>query len=298
MILLFNILITPSNLAHTYNRGGLPSDDKLEVFKYTLKSIAPIYDWSQVIINYVLDGPYANKYEETNAYIRGLFPNQPNFTLNSGGRCCRQKDWVYLLSHLVNDELIFFSCNHDHFFIDSQKDYFNQAVKEFAQHKNENATLYLSHYAETCLELSKNRQCQLNKYLVQTNIATYDSFLILTTKLFKDWWTRHDIGESFCPRSDYGSQSLGITLDAAGKTTSNPIFCAFSREVFRHYDGYMNVIYPQCSHFLKYFPALTIESAQKFCRTPEEIQEFLEFYVGKGTKEYDYFWGEHQKWLS
>src|SRR5687768_16754782 len=126
MILFFNTYLTPTTLKHTYNRGLLHTDNKVDIFKYSLESIAPIYNWSQVIIQFELAPEFQDRYEELTKFITDLFPNQKNLSIRPGIRNTHQKHWKKTVEELEQnkDKLIFFSCNHDHIFTDSQTEYF------------------------------------------------------------------------------------------------------------------------------------------------------------------------------
>ena len=76
MILLFNVFITDTHakgVGAYQNREMAKSFDKLDVYKYSLASLANVYPWKKVIINTKLDENYSGRREELNNFIREEF---------------------------------------------------------------------------------------------------------------------------------------------------------------------------------------------------------------------------------
>ncbi len=249
MILLFNIFLTNSSLKHRYDRGLLHSDNNFDIFKYCIASIAPIYNWSQVILNIKLDACFLYRQDELTKYLYELFPYQSNFQLNLGFRNEYQKDWIKTIESFVDDELIFHSCNHDHIFLDSNVDYFNYCIQTLKKREKETGIFTISHYAEMT-EASKTRDYSIDGLLVYLDAEGSDSFIITTKNWFKKWWETIDLGEERWIRSDGIHGRVGLP--------KQDFFAVPSRELFRHFDGYRNVCVPNVEHFMRYFPPLSI----------------------------------------
>lgn len=238
MILLFNVYLCPSGLNQTYFRGNLPTDDKVNVFKYCLSSLHNIYDWSQVIIKFKLHDVYKHRETELVDYIKNLF-NGKNLSISTN-RNEYQKDWRETCESLAEDDLIFYSGNHDHIFLDYRTDYFHKCVSDFRDNAGDYGALAITHFPELMAGAEGHRDKFIKEcgVLLEHKMATFDSFIILTTKLFKDWWLDEDLGNAFVPRSDYHP----VCLDKLKRNPQKPQSLFFSsRELFRHYDGYSTV---------------------------------------------------------
>ena len=48
MNLFINIFLTPSTMGHNYNRGLLPQDDKVDIFKWMLESLSIYENWHEI----------------------------------------------------------------------------------------------------------------------------------------------------------------------------------------------------------------------------------------------------------
>ena len=85
MILLLNTIFTeqppvpPFNNAnlqrvyYKYNRGNLSDPDQIDIFKYSLASLAVAYPWSKVILKIELEGEYLIRKEELLNFIKDEF---------------------------------------------------------------------------------------------------------------------------------------------------------------------------------------------------------------------------------
>ena len=139
MVLFLNIILTnnpplpPYNNAnlsrvnYTYDRGNLPKDDQLDIFKYSLSSLSTAYPWSKVIIKVELEGKYLERKNELEEFIKNEF--KENNLVLEWERNKYQQDWIESFK-LLDDDLIWFCCNHDHIFIDSSINYLKEMVEE------------------------------------------------------------------------------------------------------------------------------------------------------------------------
>ena len=87
MILFLNVFIT-KNFATAYDRGNWQVQDRLDVFKYSLASMAVI-PWTEVIIYCQLDECYKDRRQELNDYIAKLFSKVNNHEY----RLSKQSHW-------------------------------------------------------------------------------------------------------------------------------------------------------------------------------------------------------------
>ncbi len=287
MILFFNVLITPQGLKHHYDRTGFRSYDNFDIFKYSISTIAPIYKWSQVIIQIKLDDAYKSREQELKNHIESLFPNRPNFKLVIDQRNESQKDWIKSLDEFVDDNLIFFSCNHDHVFIDNQIEYFNQCIEKFKETSILPSMFALSHYPDY-IPLSRQGFFTKNDSFFTTDTKECASFVVITKSLYRKWWCEVDFGDAYLPRPDWEGQLVGKNVDWMK-------FSVPFREIFRHFDGYHNVVNPTSYH-MKYFPPLEIP--HNYTPNLSKISDALSFYLGRDTKEFELFYAKNKEWIS
>ena len=82
MILLLNTILTNNppispypnmeskRVYYSYNRGNLPNYNQMDIFKYSLASLAVAYPWSRVIIKVKLENEYLDRKKELEDFIK------------------------------------------------------------------------------------------------------------------------------------------------------------------------------------------------------------------------------------
>lgn len=248
MILLYNVYLDDKiRLPGWFYRGNYGDfNNSINVFKYALSSVVNIYPWTKVIINVELNPTLTHREEELNIYIKELFKNY-NLTLNNK-RCERQSDWKKLYEEL-DDDLIYFCCNHDHIFIDKNNDNFISDINTFREQFSETeASFYFSHWQEILNLFTKEKINSLdpeniseNSYIISDRLLitidnNIDSIQIITKKLYYTWWFTGEFENMFLPRTDYANFN-------GCEFPNKPIKfqCIPYREYFRHFDGYSHI---------------------------------------------------------
>ena len=232
MILLYNVYLDDKVRRPGLYFRGLYGENisTIDVFKYTLNSVVNIYNWKKVIIKFELCDSYKNKESELLNYISLLFKDYDcNISLT---RCKYQSDWKKLYEEL-NDDLIFFCCNHDHIFIDDDIIHFQNCMDEFRnEFSNEHATLYFSHWQEVNVYFFGHTSEFKNTfaYSMHDNV---DSAQIITKKTYYQWWFSQEFPDKLFPRTDYFSSFI--------PSIYNKIQAVPYREFFRHFDGYSHI---------------------------------------------------------
>ena len=240
MIFLNNVYITNEKAPFSsieYNRGLLPKQDKLDIYKYSLASMATAYPWSKVIIYYQLSDEYQAREGELLEFIDEIFPNVQTIVRSKRNEYI--KDWVDTYE-LLDDDLIWFYCNHDHIFIESTE-YLEKYVNIFREkYSNKKASIYFSHWPEMlCRPTSIEKNGGLTYAKWQTTDLV-DSIQIITKQLYEEWWVRESWkefnGENpyevFFPRSDF-NRALHQFKDVDAWEVFIPL-----KELCRHFDGY------------------------------------------------------------
>jgi len=259
MILLYNVYLDDKiRVPGLYFRGNYEFNQPIDVFKYVLSSAVGMYPWSRVIINVELAPSINHKKDELHFFIRDTFKDFD--LLLSDTRCKFQSEWQRLYSDL-NDDLIYFCCNHDHVFIDADPKMFINDVTTFREQFSEHeASFYFSHWQEV-LNLfgpvsnppnptirKKENITKLNPDLVsEDSFILSDNFLItvennvdslqiITKKLYHSWWFTGTFEHIPFPRTDYANFHGHEFPNKPSKFQVVPY-----REYCRHFDGYTHL---------------------------------------------------------
>jgi hypothetical protein len=239
MILFCNTFITetPVNPNWGYQkqlpRINLESFSNFDIFKYSLASLAVAYPWSKVILKISLDDIYKHRQQELEDFIKDEFKDF-NLILD-WKRNEYQNDWKQSYE-LLDNNLIWFYCNHDHIFFDSKNDYLKNIVNQI---KNEKLhSLQFSHWPENIRTAKNKDNYKINNNYISIESINFDSIQIITKDLYYEWWFNGEFNNIKLPRPDF----FGIGL-AEIKPVPNHKLIIPLKEICRHFDGYQHV-YP------------------------------------------------------
>ena len=245
MILFCNTFITeskPFGKGHVF-RGNLKSFSNFDIFKYSLASLSIAYDWSKVILKISLDDIYKHKQDELEEFIRKEFKNF-NLILK-WQRNEYQNDWKKDYE-LLDDNLIWYYCNHDHIFFDSSKDYLAELVNEIKD--KELCSIGFSHWPESIRTIRQglhpyplNPPQQYPSYKIENNFISvnttnFDSIQIITKDLYYKWWFEGEFNHIKLPRPDFFGIGLAEIKPMPIHKTISPL-----KEICRHFDGYQHI---------------------------------------------------------
>ena len=274
MIFLNNVYITNegnpfgSQGGSVYDRGNLPNQDKLDIYMYSLASMAKAYPWKKAIIYYKLHEEYHDREQELIDFIKKEFDGTD--LILRGTRNEYVSDWINTYE-LLDDELIWFYCNHDHVYLDNT-DYLANYVSMFRKnYSNTLSSIYFSHWPEMLCHVSsgtieKVDDMDIFKHPSSDRIC---SIQIITKKLYKHWWLddwgSHNTKNIFLPRSDHAQ-----SINTFKKLKQFQIFVP-AKEICRHFDGYGHT-FPRMTN--EHCPALSIpegffEKNIKICFEPK-----------------------------
>ena len=241
MILFTNVFITNKRI---FKYKDKPNDSRyvpsrLDIFKFFLSSLAVI-NWEELVIYYELDDDFADKYNEIDNYIYSLFSCEIQIYHFRNKNQSMWKDAINKLDHFKDDQLIWFTCNDDHIFIDSDLSYINLLIqKQKEMLKNSPyVTSYLSHWPEM-LGLRVNNG-KFNRKIIEDNKKYFviewqncdSGASILNKGLLKYWWFENEYGDAIFRRTD----------DPENEVVSPEIKTIIPyREQVRHFDGYNHV---------------------------------------------------------
>jgi len=233
MILFCNTFITEAKPFGKGNvvRDNLKSFNNLDIFKYSLSSLAIAYNWSKVILKISLDDCYKHRQDELEQFIRDNF-SQFNLVL-TWQRSEYQNDWKQDYE-LLDDNLIWYYCNHDHIFFDSSKDYLAELVNKIKD--EELCSLQFSHFPENIRTAKSNPKYTIHNNHISFESINFDSIQIITKELYRRWWFEGEFNHIKLGRPDF----FGIGLAEIKPMPMHKIIVPL-KELCRHFDGYQHV---------------------------------------------------------
>jgi hypothetical protein len=232
MILFQNVYITDTHakgVAAFQDRQMAKSFDKLDIYKYCLASISKIYPWKKVIINTKLDENYKHRQEELNVWIQQEFGEYDLVIRNDRNET--QEQWQQDYESL-DDNLIWFSGNHDHAFIDNDYSYFKNFVNSFSD-KTGKFALQFSHWPELIYEpFYFGKEAEFKDKYVRMAGRYHHSLQVISKELYKYYWFDHEL-----PKDQVWGRTDNFFSDIFDEDVE--IFVAL-KEFCRHFDGYQH----------------------------------------------------------
>lgn len=219
--LLINTGVFNTPLRKIVNRGLLPIDNPLDVFKYMISSIGVFsHIFEQAIIRIELESCFNDRESELFEWIKQeikcplIYTNYRNST---------QEQWQKECETIEDEDFICYFGNHDHIFIDSSLITLVRSLESLKKFKDYK-TLYLSHWSQKLGAITD----------INNNIGYYyynecDSVNFVSGNLFRYWWNNRKYTEEQWRRTD----ELHYCVDSPMVYIVVP-----KRELFRHYDGY------------------------------------------------------------
>jgi hypothetical protein len=283
MILLFNVFITDQSstgghwerlrsqghIGVTMDRGNLKTSSKIDILKYTLASYAKCYPWKRAIIKIQLDKEYNSEQTKNDikSFVEIEFKNID--LIFSDTRNQTQQDWIDTYS-LINDDFIYYCCNHDHVALNSSFNYLEEIIHSIKKtYKDEYITLPFSHFSEAirsakCGNISHDSYVPLifnddykikDKYISYSGFS-YDSINVISKNLYEDWFLKgkwDDILPMYPPNifesghvelsriEGVGIVDLNFIRNQALQipTPKQKIIIPY-KEIARHFDGYFH----------------------------------------------------------
>jgi len=232
MILLFNVFITDTHakgVGAYQNREMAKSFDKLDIYKYSLASLANVYPWKKVIINTKLDEKYSERREELNNFIREEFGKYD--LLIRDYRNETQEQWQKE-SEILDDKLIWYSGNHDHVYIDNDYQYLFECTESI---KNLDGlfSMQFSHWPEFIFEpYFYFRPKQFSVFAMQVLGVYHHSLQIISKELYEYYWFSKEL-----PKDQVWGRTDNFFSDAF---KDEILTFVPTRELCRHFDGYQH----------------------------------------------------------
>jgi hypothetical protein len=249
MILFCNTFITEQSAKNNWNyqkqipRKNLKSFSNFDTFKYSLASLAVAYDWSKVILKISLDDIYKHRQQELEEFIRTEFSKFD--LILEWKRNEYQNDWKKDYE-LLDNNLIWYYCNHDHIFFDSSKSYLQSLIEDIKDEKL--LSVGFSHWPE-CIRTVRqgfhphplsNPQApstyKIHNNYVSVDSINFDSIQIITKELYHQWWFEGEFNHIKLPRPDFFGIGLAEIKPVPIHKTITPL-----KELCRHFDGYQHI---------------------------------------------------------
>ena len=270
MILFINTFITNKRFFKYKDKPEDPRyiPSRFDIFKYLLSSLSVI-KWEEVIIYCELDDDYIERYEELDHFINSTFDCEIKIYHFRNSNQTMWKVAVNNLGHLNDDQLIWFTCNDDHVFIDNNLDYINLIIEKQKELLKDSsfASSYLTHWPEMLALRAEPGKFKRNilednkQYFVMDWKNADSGASIINLGLLKYWWFENDYADAIFRRTD----------DPENEVISPTIKTIVPyREQVRHFDGYNHVgINPKDCPLL-FIPEGFFESDIKisFCKKP------------------------------
>jgi hypothetical protein len=236
MIVLVNVKITSHRLSSYNNgiRGGYPSNDRMDIFKYMLSSYSIMSDIVSKYIFYIeISDEYNHRKSELESYIEQTFDKDKLIVNWYRNNYITEWRNVYNDINKINDDIIWFACNDDHIFIDNSLDIINDGIEILKNDKDELSSIYYSHWIEG-IRIANHYGGELTESgnYVKFKWGVYDGILIIKKERFRRYWFDYeDVGQIWYRTDGF--------LSIREQMITN--FYVPTKEIVRHFDGYGHV---------------------------------------------------------
>jgi|694.fasta_scaffold75671_4 hypothetical protein len=212
---------------------------RIDIFKYMLYSLS-VLNFDKVYIFAKLDTNYIMYQSEVNDLINKLFCNAFIYF----DRFTSQEQWINskILNNFNDDDIILFTQNDDHIFIDCDLKVINEGIELLKNSTNKFKSLYYSHFPEIVNLARKLQAHNISDNYYGLNVPITDSIQIVNAKYIKyllleyKWKHDHMIRIDELIRDTRIWQHQGTHVFNLDILTLVP-----KKEIFRHFDGYSHV---------------------------------------------------------
>lgn len=224
------------NTAITDNRLGTSrtvNSNRVDIFKYCISSLS-IVPFNEVFIylHFYENENLKDRKLEVETHIKKSFSHTKLNLYNFRNEY--QSQWKKSLQPIIDGKFnsVWFMCNDDHIFLDSELDTILSA-RNIIENTNENIAMYLSHWPEMLKRSEKLNSGKLyNKYFQFWEDFNCDSILFMHKNILYDWWFNHNYNDRFMPRSDWPGADVKCNIIKM----LTPL-----REQCRHFEGYPHI---------------------------------------------------------
>lgn len=244
MVLFINVFVTnQKTILQTPKLQG--EYNNLDILKYQLASYSNLYPWKRAIIKIKLDQDFSNRQQELDAFVNNCFGKYD--LIYERSRNEKQSEWIKDYE-LLNDDLIWYNCNHDHPFVDDNVDYLHKIISKIKENPTY-SSLRFSHWPEAlCLDFMSHNITFTDDYAISEG-SWNDSIQVITKDIYFDWWCKYPLPDLIWGRPDYFTNNIRNHI----QLPTFKIYVSY-RELCRHFDGYMYVNRITPTHICKLIP--------------------------------------------
>jgi hypothetical protein len=240
MILFFNTMLTSDIPWLNYDRGHLTTPNKVDVFKYTIASMAAL-PLEKAIIYVELEDQHKEREAEVRDFVQEQFAGVELSYYTK--RNCTQPQWkeaIQEVAHLPGGYPIWYMGNHDHPFIDYDLEMVNLCIDAFQQEPKLLKSCIYSHWSEFITETLKYGHSLEYPGVISYKARNTHSIQIISKELLFSWWYGGNYRDTFLPRSDWWYSN---PLNGGQPILKSPEYKCFvpMRELCRHFDGYHHI---------------------------------------------------------
>ena len=239
MILFMNVKVTSKGIS-VYDRGMLKNYQRYQIFCYTLSSLSVI-PWSKVFLYIEVDETQVQFKDAVFNHARRLFPD----AVIEPRQLAYQKEWQKVVEDIeaINDELVLYSGNDDHVFIDSTLDAILGLESKMLQSLDNSHHVIGSctHLPEVISDVVNRPSFTLDDGFLVGRLPkgrdktglNFISMLLVSKAVLRSWWFSTDYGDSEIRRTD-GTPASNCFVQCDFESV-----CVVSlREIIRHFDAY------------------------------------------------------------
>ena len=182
MILLISSFIT--------NQRGYNRYSRFDIFKYMLFSYKNL-PFTEIYLFILLDNEFIHLKNMLENYIYTIFSNLEIDKIHiTFDRYTKQDDWMPFINYIIEkhglDELVWFSQNDDHIFIDFNNDLLLEGLELLKNDTTENKSIYFSHWPEIVRMSGKYGTQKLVGNYVNFKLSLLDSIQIFSMKFIQN----------------------------------------------------------------------------------------------------------------
>ena len=232
MIVLKSVKVTDHRLG-TYHRGAwYPDSGRFDVFKYCLASHAVLEPVVDKFVFYIDLAELSPRQAELEEYMLSIFPAEKLEIIWQ--RLNHTHEWRAAAEKFADDdELIWYSGNDDHIFIDTNLDMIRSAITTLNADPDPMAIMYYSHWPEQMRNsLRWGGELTEDGNFIKFHWENFDAIHLMKAARFKKYWFDTDGGDNVIYRSDF--------LNQYGLSIQHNVYSP-TKELVRHYDGYSHV---------------------------------------------------------
>jgi hypothetical protein len=198
------------------------------VFKYCLASHAVLEPVVDKFVFYIDLAELSPRQDELEEYMLSIFPAEKlEITWQ---RLNYTHEWRAAAEKFTDDELIWYSGNDDHIFIDHNLDMIQAAITTLNADPDPMAIMYYSHFPEQMRNsLRLGGEVTADGNFIKFHWENFDAIQLMKAGRFKKYWFDTDCGDDAMYRTDPLGWKYGFKIPS---TVYAP-----TKELVRHYDG-------------------------------------------------------------